>query len=104
MAYATALSYPLPLVGVFFTNQGGYAGLSVATVSCPGVCSMCLSCDLVQLVGAAPPLLGELPQAASPPEMIMAAQAAMSGRAAACPTRALRPALMNRRILPTPTA
>src|SRR5262249_15207113 len=104
MAYATALSYPLPLVGVFFTNQGGYTGLSVATVSCPGVCSMCLSCDLVQLVGAARRLLVNRPQPASPPKMIPATQAAMSGRAAACPKRALRPALMNRRILPTPTA
>jgi hypothetical protein len=68
---------------------------------------MCWSFDLVQLAAAPPAgevplLLGELPQAAIPPVTMTAAQAAMSGRAAACPTRALRLAMMNRRILPTP--
>ena len=37
IAYATALSKPLPLVGLSSSKYGGYAGLSVATVSVPGV-------------------------------------------------------------------
>lgn len=33
IANATALSKPLPFEGVLFSNQGGYAGASVATVN-----------------------------------------------------------------------
>lgn len=36
-AYATADSKPLPLLGSSSTNHGAYAGLSVPTVSVPGV-------------------------------------------------------------------
>lgn len=39
MAYATALSKPLPLAGLLSSKYGGYAGASVATVSTPGLCS-----------------------------------------------------------------
>ena len=43
IAYATALSKPLPFVGSSSTKYGGKAGLSVATVRVPGVSVLRLS-------------------------------------------------------------
>ncbi len=79
-----AACYERHLTGWLFTNQGVYTGLSVATVSTPGLYSKCWIPDLVQLVTVAlvlPEPLGgvveedEEPHADSPPASATAAAA-----------------------------
>src|SRR5215467_3835953 len=78
-AYATALSYPLPLAGVLLMNHGGYTGLSVAMVSTPLVCSRCLIPALPH--GAAvPTVLLDVPHAATPPPSTTATAIAATKR------------------------
>src|SRR5215467_1589729 len=81
-AYATALSYPLPLVGVLLTNHGGYTGLSVAMVSTPLVCSRRWMPALLQAAARRPPTLGPLdvPHAATPPPSTAATAVAATKR------------------------
>src|SRR5215212_6493076 len=79
MAYAVALSKPLPFVGSLSSKYGGYAGLSVATVSWPAVCVSILSgvqSDAATAVVEEPPELE--PQPATTPAS--AAAAAITAR------------------------
>src|SRR5262245_9039060 len=79
-AYATALSYPLPVVGVLLMNHGGFTGLSVAMVSTPLACNRCLIPALPHGAAVAMVLLFDVPHAVTPPPSTTATAIAATKR------------------------
>ncbi len=80
IAYATALSKPLPFDGSSSTKYGGNAGLSVPTVSVPGANVASWSFVQFWAVVAAAWVLPE-PLSSLPPHAAIANSAATSSRA-----------------------